>query len=205
MASLPQCTWVWASSRSWWWKGKPGMLQFHGITRSWTWLSDWPELNLNFKKQSLIFLERVSTREMVLFTLLRSTFSPFRILWDLLIFIDFVMNKLSSSFLFHISKLLFPDILFLFHFSIFSLKTTWSPSRSWSSSLPSSSLWYFYWLLTDIFQSQGYLWYYSSLFMRVYKEFYSTVGILESEYLRNNSCIIFVSLINILCLSALPA
>ena len=27
MASLTQWTWVWASSRSWWWIGKPGMLQ----------------------------------------------------------------------------------------------------------------------------------------------------------------------------------
>ena len=27
MASLTWCTWVWASSRSWWWTGKPGMLQ----------------------------------------------------------------------------------------------------------------------------------------------------------------------------------
>ena len=27
MASLTQWTWVWASSRSWWWTGKPGMLQ----------------------------------------------------------------------------------------------------------------------------------------------------------------------------------
>ena len=27
MASPTQWTWVWASSRSWWWTGKPGMLQ----------------------------------------------------------------------------------------------------------------------------------------------------------------------------------
>ena len=27
MASLTQWTWVWASSRSWWWTGKAGMLQ----------------------------------------------------------------------------------------------------------------------------------------------------------------------------------
>ena len=26
MASLTRWTWVWASSRSWWWAGKPGML-----------------------------------------------------------------------------------------------------------------------------------------------------------------------------------
>ena len=27
MASLTQWTWVWASSRSWWWPGKPGVLR----------------------------------------------------------------------------------------------------------------------------------------------------------------------------------
>ena len=27
MASLTQCTWVWIGSRSWWWTGRPGMLQ----------------------------------------------------------------------------------------------------------------------------------------------------------------------------------
>ena len=27
MASLTRWTWVWTSSRSWWWTGKPGMLQ----------------------------------------------------------------------------------------------------------------------------------------------------------------------------------
>ena len=30
MASLTQWTWVWASSRSWWWTGKPGMMQSMG-------------------------------------------------------------------------------------------------------------------------------------------------------------------------------
>ena len=30
MASLTQWTWIWASSRSWWWTGKPGMLQSMG-------------------------------------------------------------------------------------------------------------------------------------------------------------------------------
>ena len=33
MASLTQCTWVWASSRSWWWTGKPGVLQSMGSRR----------------------------------------------------------------------------------------------------------------------------------------------------------------------------
>ena len=33
MASLTQWTWVWASSRSWWWTGKPGVLQSIGSQR----------------------------------------------------------------------------------------------------------------------------------------------------------------------------
>ena len=36
--------WVWASSGSWQWTGKPGVLQPMG-SQSWTWLSDWTELN----------------------------------------------------------------------------------------------------------------------------------------------------------------
>ena len=34
MASLIQWTWVWANSRSWWWTGKPGMLQSTGSQRA---------------------------------------------------------------------------------------------------------------------------------------------------------------------------
>ena len=33
MASLTQWTWVWVNSRSWWWTGGPGMLQFMGLQR----------------------------------------------------------------------------------------------------------------------------------------------------------------------------
>ena len=33
MASLTQWTWVWVNSRSWWWTGRPGMLQFMGSQR----------------------------------------------------------------------------------------------------------------------------------------------------------------------------
>ena len=33
MASLTQWTWVWVNSGSWWWTGKPGMLQFMGSQR----------------------------------------------------------------------------------------------------------------------------------------------------------------------------
>ena len=33
MASLTQWIWVWGSSRSWWWTGKPGVLQSMGLQR----------------------------------------------------------------------------------------------------------------------------------------------------------------------------
>ena len=33
MASQTQWTWVWASFRSWWWTGNPGMLQSMGLQR----------------------------------------------------------------------------------------------------------------------------------------------------------------------------
>ena len=44
MASPTQWTWVWKSSGSWWWTGKPGVLQSTG-SQSRTQLSDWTELN----------------------------------------------------------------------------------------------------------------------------------------------------------------
>ena len=33
MVSLTQWTWVWLNSESWWWIGRPGMLQFMGLQR----------------------------------------------------------------------------------------------------------------------------------------------------------------------------
>ena len=44
MASVTQWTWVWVNSRSWWWTGRPGVLQFMG-SQSRIRLSDWTELN----------------------------------------------------------------------------------------------------------------------------------------------------------------
>ena len=37
--------WVWISSGSWWWTGKPGMLQSRQITKSRAWLSGWTEVS----------------------------------------------------------------------------------------------------------------------------------------------------------------
>ena len=43
MTSLTWWTWVWASSRSWWWTGRPGVLQFLGLQRDTTERLNWTE------------------------------------------------------------------------------------------------------------------------------------------------------------------
>ena len=48
MASPTRWTWVWVNSRSWWWKGRPGVLQFMGSQRvrhDWATELNWTELN----------------------------------------------------------------------------------------------------------------------------------------------------------------
>ena len=41
MASLTQWTWIWARFRSWWWTGKPGVLQFTGSQRvGYNWVTE---------------------------------------------------------------------------------------------------------------------------------------------------------------------
>ena len=49
MVSLTQWTWVWVGSRSWWWTGKPGVLQSMGSQRvghDWATDLNWTELKL---------------------------------------------------------------------------------------------------------------------------------------------------------------
>ena len=50
MASPTQWKWVWVKSRSWWWTGRPGMLQFMGSQRvghDWTTELHWRSLQLS--------------------------------------------------------------------------------------------------------------------------------------------------------------
>ena len=47
MASPTRWTWVWVNSGSWWWTGRPGVLQFMGLQRvGHDWATEWTELNL---------------------------------------------------------------------------------------------------------------------------------------------------------------
>ena len=55
MASLIQWKWYWVDSESWWWTGKPGVLQFME-SQSRTWLSDWTELSLIINWRRSVYL-----------------------------------------------------------------------------------------------------------------------------------------------------
>ena len=64
MASLTQWTWVWASSGSWWWTGRPGMLRFMGSLRvghDWAIELNWTEKSAYvFYNHKLAILNNVS-------------------------------------------------------------------------------------------------------------------------------------------------
>ena len=49
MASPTQWTWVWVDSGSWWWTGRPGILQFMGLQRvgdDWSTELNWMKINI---------------------------------------------------------------------------------------------------------------------------------------------------------------
>ena len=49
MASPTQWTWVWVNSKSWWWRGRPGVLQSMGlqtVRHDWATELNWTELKL---------------------------------------------------------------------------------------------------------------------------------------------------------------
>ena len=61
MASQTQWTWVWVKSRSWWWTGRPGVLQSMGSQRvrlDWVtelnWTDDWFMLRFDREQQNSV-------------------------------------------------------------------------------------------------------------------------------------------------------
>ena len=62
IASRTQWTWVWVNSVSWWWTGRPGVLQFKGLQRvrqDWATELYWTELKVqNNQIQRIILLSR---------------------------------------------------------------------------------------------------------------------------------------------------
>ena len=53
MASLTQWTWVWVNSGSWWWTGRPGMLQSMGWQKDMTEWLNWVEQGQNCNPQNI--------------------------------------------------------------------------------------------------------------------------------------------------------
>ena len=63
MASATQWTWVWVNSGSWWWTGKPGMLQLMGLKRLG---HDWAiELNWTIDLMHLTLCELIHFSEKI--------------------------------------------------------------------------------------------------------------------------------------------
>ena len=61
MESLTRWMWVWVNSGSWWWTGRPGVLQFMGLQRvghDWATELNWTELkvHLNVCQQLPLFV-----------------------------------------------------------------------------------------------------------------------------------------------------
>ena len=75
MASPTRWTWVWVNSRSWWWTGRPGVLQFMGSQRvghDWATELNWTEFHSIF---SYLCIEAYSYYIMLYFTFLEKTAS----------------------------------------------------------------------------------------------------------------------------------
>ena len=56
MASPTRWTWVWASSRRWWWEGKPDMLQSMGLQRVGHDWSDWTKLIVDCRASQVVLV-----------------------------------------------------------------------------------------------------------------------------------------------------
>ena len=59
MASLTWWTWIWVNSGSWWWTGRPGVLQFMGSQRvghDWATDLNWTDGQITLNTPNLIWL-----------------------------------------------------------------------------------------------------------------------------------------------------
>ena len=78
MASLTQWTWVWVSSRRWWWPGKPDVLPSMGLDRT-EWLN-WTEGSLCWTMEKAFLFSRI-TLEFLLFMETFMHINIFKKLW----------------------------------------------------------------------------------------------------------------------------
>ena len=93
MASLTRCTWVWVNSGSWWWTGRPDVLQFMGLQRvghDWETELNWTSWSFHLK---LRYKEKILIHYFTSYSLLLSTIiSSFN--WNKIFIIDFCLIML---------------------------------------------------------------------------------------------------------------
>ena len=94
MASPTQWAWVWLNSRSLWWTGRPGMLQFLG-SQSQTWLSNWTDLNGNMANKVTKSSEFSIKCLVINISIHNDSLTPFYLVWLQAEFI-FLMNSLAQ-------------------------------------------------------------------------------------------------------------
>jgi len=75
MASWTQWTWDWASSRNWWWTGKPGVLQSMGLQKvghDWATELNWTELIIMLIADVFFFCHHIFSRSWQQYYILKS-------------------------------------------------------------------------------------------------------------------------------------
>ena len=78
MASLTQWTWVWANSGSWWWTGRPGVLQSMGSQKvRHNWAAEWEQQGLDKGEEE--YKEEEAEEKPVIFLMWLLTFVIFRV------------------------------------------------------------------------------------------------------------------------------
>ena len=123
MASPTRWTWVWVNSGSWWWIGRPGVLQFMGSQRfrhNWATELNWTDLNYwcNLLINICSFYN--------LFSFFLRSLSQSLVLW-LNIFngLNYFLKYIHISTF--TNKILFDSaLLFIFNFSLWPLESTMS-------------------------------------------------------------------------------
>ena len=77
MASLTQWTWVWVDSGSWWWTGRPGVLQFmwsQRVGHNWATVLNWTEYGENQTMAFYILGKNVTTCALSVSVLVRTSY-----------------------------------------------------------------------------------------------------------------------------------
>ena len=110
MASLTQCTWVWVSSRSWWWTGRPVVLPSMGLQRvRHDWWLNWLIWNIQIRIEDLLLFSHEVMSNSVTSEASQASLS-FIISWSLLKLRSIVLVMLSNHLILSHPLLFLPSV-----------------------------------------------------------------------------------------------